>query len=34
MPELSQKYGYVGVWLAMISVSIIVGIWFKRKNWL
>jgi magnesium transporter len=34
MPELSQKYGYVGVWIAMISVSIVVGVWFKRKNWL
>jgi len=34
MPELSQKYGYVGVWIAMITVSIVVGLWFKRKNWL
>jgi len=34
MPELSQKYGYVGVWIAMITVSIVVGFWFKRKKWL
>lgn len=34
MPELSQKYGYIGVWIAMISVSLVVGFWFKRKNWL
>jgi magnesium transporter len=34
MPELSQKYGYMGVWIAMITVSIVVGFWFKRKKWL
>jgi magnesium transporter len=34
MPELSQKYGYLGVWIAMIIVSLVVGTWFKRKNWL
>jgi len=34
MPELSQKYGYAGVWISMIAVSIVVGLWFKRKNWL
>lgn len=34
MPELSKTWGYPAVWVAMIAVSVVVGLWFKRKNWL
>ncbi len=34
MPELNSKFGYPAVILLMISVSLTVFIWFKRKKWL
>ncbi len=34
MPELDWKYGYLGSIIAMAIVSILIGYWFKRKNWL
>lgn len=34
MPELSSKYGYIGVWIAMFVVSLIVWNWFKRRKWM
>ena len=34
MPELTWKYGYIGV-IALCLVIVISGIiWFKRKKWL
>ncbi len=34
MPELRQQWGYPGVLLLMVVVSIGVYIWFKKKRWL
>jgi magnesium transporter len=34
MPELSKKWGYPGVVLAMIIVTAVIFFWFKRKKWL
>jgi magnesium transporter len=34
MPELNSRFGYLGVWIAMIMVSAVVWNWFKRRNWL
>ena len=34
MPELNSRFGYIGVWIAMIMVSAVVWNWFKRRNWL
>ncbi|PWE00724.1 magnesium/cobalt transporter CorA [Marinilabilia rubra] len=33
MPELSWKYGYPMIWLAMILVAIVMVIYFRRKKW-
>ncbi|MFH1061937.1 MAG: magnesium/cobalt transporter CorA [Candidatus Omnitrophota bacterium] len=33
MPELSWKYGYLGVWGIMLSVAAGMLIFFKRKKW-
>jgi len=34
MPELKSEFGYIGVWIAMIIVTILVYFWFRRKKWL
>ncbi len=34
MPELHYKYGYPLTILAMLATSIVILIWFKRKNWM
>jgi magnesium transporter len=34
MPELAQQWGYPAVWLAMIIISLIIFLWFRRKRWL
>lgn len=34
MPELRWEYGYLYSMLAMVLVTIIIYLWFKRKNWL
>jgi magnesium transporter len=34
MPELSWEYGYPGVWVLMIFVTLVVLIWFKTRKWL
>jgi magnesium transporter len=34
MPELTSKYGYVGVWLVMISITVALLIYFRKKKWL
>ncbi len=33
MPELQWKFGYLGVWIAMLIVFIIMLIYFKKKKW-
>jgi magnesium transporter len=34
MPELNWAWGYPMVWIILISVAVILLIYFKRKNWL
>lgn len=34
MPELKWQYGYLDVWLIMLSVTLGLWIWFKRKGFL
>ena len=34
MPELGWQYGYPMVWTVLISVSVIMLVYFKRKKWL
>ncbi len=34
MPELEWKWGYLAVWLVMITVVAVMLIYFKRKKWL
>jgi magnesium transporter len=34
MPELSLKWGYLGAWGIMITIAVIMIIFFKRKKWL
>lgn len=34
MPELNSPYGYVGVWIVMISMALVMLSYFKRKHWI
>lgn len=34
MPELNKRWGYPGIMILMMFVSVIIYIWFKRKKWL
>ena len=34
MPELSWKYGYESAWLLMVSMSLAMIVYFKKKKWL
>jgi len=34
MPELTHKWGYPGIILLMVVITISIFQWFKRKNWL
>ena len=34
MPELGWEWGYPAVWLVLISVAVIMLIYFRRKKWL
>ncbi|WP_077436424.1 CorA family divalent cation transporter [Sphingobacterium sp. CZ-UAM] len=34
MPELKWIFGYPAVMVAMIVVTVVIYLWFKRKNWL
>jgi magnesium transporter len=34
LPELEWKYGYFLFWGIMVSISIIMLIFFRRKKWL
>ncbi len=33
MPELSWRYGYMGVWLVMLMMLLLMVLYFKRKRW-
>jgi len=33
MPELSWKYGYLGIWIIMILIFAAMVIYFKKKKW-
>jgi magnesium transporter len=34
MPELIHPYGYLGVWVVMLIVTILIFRWFKQKGWI
>lgn len=34
MPELYSKYGYIGVWAVMITITVSLLIYFRKKKWL
>ncbi len=34
MPELTYPLGYPAIWFAMIAVTLVIYLWFKRRNWL
>ena len=34
MPELPWRYGYAGVWGAIIATVVSVALWFRRNGWL
>lgn len=34
MPELNWEHGYLGVWILMLLVTIVVFIWFRKRKWL
>jgi len=34
MPELKWRYGYAAVWMVMLSVTVAMLIYFRRKKWL
>ncbi|ASN04814.1 magnesium/cobalt transporter CorA [Virgibacillus necropolis] len=33
MPELDEKYGYFVIWVIMLSISIGMYLWFRKKGW-
>ena len=34
MPELHSKWGYIGVWILMLTIMISLAMYFRRKKWL
>ena len=34
MPELKWKYGYLGVWIIMVTILAAMLVYFRRKRWL
>jgi magnesium transporter len=34
MPEMMQPWGYAAVWILMITISVIIFLWFRRKRWM
>ncbi|HEV8123957.1 MAG TPA: CorA family divalent cation transporter [Gemmatimonadales bacterium] len=34
MPELTKRWGYPGVMLLMLGISLVIFIWFRRRGWL
>lgn len=33
MPELTTRWGYAGVWVAMLAVTAGIYFWFRRRRW-
>jgi magnesium transporter len=33
MPELASPWGYPGVWLVMLGVTLAIYLWFRRRGW-
>ncbi|MFH1782567.1 MAG: magnesium/cobalt transporter CorA [Candidatus Omnitrophota bacterium] len=33
MPELNSRFGYIGVWVVMLSIAAVMLMYFKRKKW-
>ncbi len=34
MPELKWKYGYAAVWAVMLTIAVVMVLYFRRKKWL
>jgi magnesium transporter len=34
MPELTWQYGYLGVWILMVVLTIVMIRYFRKKDWL
>ena len=34
MPELSSRFGYIGVGVAVVCVAAVLLAWFKHKRWI
>jgi magnesium transporter len=34
MPELRERWGYPAVMAAMGFVTLVIGLWFRRRGWL
>lgn len=34
MPELHSHWGYIGVWILMLSIMVSLAVYFRRKKWL
>lgn len=34
MPELKHPYGYLGVWVVLISITVGIYTWFVRRGWI
>lgn len=34
IPELAWHYGYPAVWLLMLVIVVLLGVWFKKRQWL
>ena len=34
MPELHSRWGYIGVWVVMLTIMALMVMYFRRKKWL
>lgn len=34
IPEIHFKHGYAGFWLLVLSMSVVMYRYFRKKNWL
>jgi magnesium transporter len=34
MPELEWPYGYYAVLVAMLTIAVLLVLWFRRRRWL
>lgn len=34
MPELKLRFGYLGVWIALITTAVLIYTWFVKKGWI